>query len=116
MYERLFDPSTSLSSLQDAVVSAHFYPANVYEAYDSATGMLPGRSILWKHLLLFNTPLATPSSQPPISILRRSRERYVDLVKRELRSPDGKYEEWVEIPGLDTQSLAHQTRTENLVS
>lgn len=116
VYERLFDPSTSRSSLQDAIVAGHFYPPGVYDKYDSSTGMLPGRSILWKHLLVFSTPLATPSSQPPIAILRRARENYVHLVKTELCSPDGKYEEWVEIPGLDPQELAHQASTGNIVS
>lgn len=78
--------------------------------------MLPGRSILWKYLLLFNAPLATPSSQPPITLLRRFREKYVDLVKQQLRAPDGSFEDWVEIPGVDTQTLPRQSSTDNLVS
>lgn len=78
--------------------------------------MLPGRSILWKYLLLFNTPLATPSSRPPIALLRRSREAYVDLVKQQLRAPDGSFEDWVEIPGVVTPTLTRQSSADNLVS
>lgn len=78
--------------------------------------MLPGRSILWKYLLLFNTPLATPSSRPPIALLRRSRETYVDLVKQQLRAPDGSFEDWVEIPGVVTPTLTRQSSADNLVS
>lgn len=84
--------------------------------YDPSTGMLPGRSILWKYLLLFNTPLATASSQPPLELLRRSRENYVELLKESLRAPDGSYEDWVEIPGFDTQAAEKSPTADNLVS
>ena len=77
--------------------------------------MLPGRSILWKYFLLFNTPLATVSSQPPITMLRRLREKYVELVKFKLPAPDGSVEDWVEIPGFDTHAATRQASMENLV-
>jgi hypothetical protein len=78
--------------------------------------MLPGRSILWKYLLLFSTPLEAAASQPPITMLRKSREKYVELVKVGLRAPDGSFEDWVEIPGFDAHAITSQTSTENLVS
>jgi hypothetical protein len=116
VYERLFDPTSSAPRLKESVASGHFYPTSSQEAYESSAGMLPGRSILWKYLLLFNTPLAAVSSQPPIAMLRRSREKYAELVKFELCAPDGSFEDWVEIPGFDTHAITRQASMENLVS
>ena len=116
MYGRLFDANSSPASLKESVASGHFYPSLSQDAYDSSAGMLPGRSILWKYLLLFRTPLAAASSNPPIALLHKSREKYVELVKLKLNAPDGSFEDWVEIPGFDAHPITRQTSTENLVS
>lgn len=101
MYDRLFTATASEPRLRDAIVSGQFFPSALHEVYDPSNGMLPGRSIVWKFLLLFKTPLATVTSQLPIDQLRHSRRRYVELLKQHLRAPDGSFEEWVEIPGFD---------------
>lgn len=101
MYDRLFTLNASEPRLRDAIVSGQFFPASLHDVYDPANGMLPGRALAWKYLLLFKTPLATVGSQPPIEQLRQSRRRYVELLKQHLRAPDGSFEEWVEIPGFD---------------
>lgn len=119
IYHRIFDPASSLSRLQESVVNGTFFRDVSPQDDDvvASTGMLPGRSILWKYLLLFNTPLApASSSQPPIQQLAKSRQVYVDLCKEALRAPDGSYEDWVEIPGFDTQAAsASSPTTDNLV-
>lgn len=67
--------------------------------------MQPGRSLAWKLFLIPPTPLTSslsPTPTPPIASLRESRQQYVELLKNNMRAPDGSYEDWLEIPGFDT--------------
>ncbi|KAF8321726.1 RabGAP/TBC [Clavulina sp. PMI_390] len=113
-YNQIYDGTRSPASLRDSVASGHFYSPLFEQKYDISNGMLPGRSILWRFLLLFTTPLAATSPQLPLSTLRGTRESYVDMVKDHLRAPDGSFEEWVEIPGVDIETIAHQSSGDNV--
>lgn len=101
VYDRLFNSNASETRIRDAIASGQFFPTTANESEDSFNGTLPGRSIVWKYLLLFKTPLDATTSEPPIEQLRQSRRHYVELLKQHLRAPDGSFEDWVEIPGFD---------------
>jgi TBC1 domain family protein 5 len=114
IYDRLFNLNASEARLREAVVSGQFFPNAWHDAYDASTGMLPGRSILWKYELLFISPLTPTAAHPPLEQLRQSRQRYVDLLKQLLCAPDGSFEDWVEIPGLQSNPSVNDGATDNL--
>ena len=114
-YERLFNPSTTITKLKEAAVHGELLSI-ADRHYEMATGMLPGRSLAWKLFLIPPAPLTSSLAPTPSHLLlslRESRQRYIDLLKLELRAPDGSYEDWVEIPGFDSSTVQGQPSGDN---
>lgn len=54
---------------------------------------------------------ASPAS--PLSVLRASRSRYVELLQERLRAPDGSYEDGFSFPGQDEASAQIRQKAGN---
>ncbi|KAI0072713.1 hypothetical protein K474DRAFT_1650559 [Panus rudis PR-1116 ss-1] len=97
-YDHLFTSSIGIGKIKDAALGGRLFSPS---SEDGMSGVA-GRSLAWKLFLIPSEPLQTDTNAPavpPLKPLRRSREKFRELLLDRMRAPDGSYEDGVIVPG-----------------